>query len=115
MFVYVMSMVLLLVGVYTLVIKDNLIKKIMGLSIFSGGINLFLISLGYRGGGIAPIFSSINFNQLSALMVDPIPQALVLTSIVINLSIVAFALTIIVDVYRDFGTLDARKIRNLRG
>ena len=115
MFAYVISMILLLIGAYTLVMKNNLIKKIMGLSIFSSGIHLFLISLGYRAGGVAPILSELNFNQISPFIVDPLPQALVLTSIVINLSIVAFALAIIIDVYREFGTLDIRKIRNLRG
>jgi len=115
MFAYLMSAAIMAIGLYALALRDNLIKKIMGLSIFSGGIHVLLISLGYRAGGIAPILSGVNFNQLAATMVDPLPQALVLTSIVINLSITAFALAIIVDVYRDFGTLDARKIREMKG
>ncbi|MBU0898927.1 MAG: cation:proton antiporter subunit C [Nanoarchaeota archaeon] len=115
MLAYIASMLLLIIGAYTLVMKDNLIKKIMGLSVFSSGIHIFLISLGYRAGGIPPLLTNLNFNQISAIMVDPLPQALVLTSIVINLSITAFAMAIIVDVYREFGTLNIKKLKSLRG
>lgn len=115
MFPYIMAMVLVMIGIYTLLAKENLIKKILGLSIFSNGIHLLLISIGYRAYGIAPILKDVSFQQFVTSAVDPLPQALVLTSIVINLSVTAVALSLIIMVYRRFGTLDARNIRGLKG
>ncbi len=112
---YIVSMALVLVGIYALIVKENLIKKVIGLAVFSNGIHLFLISIGYRMGGIAPIIQELNFNQFSQLAVDPLPQAMVLTSIVINLSVTAVALSLIIQAHRKFGTTDSRKIRSLRG
>ena len=115
MFPYIIAMVLLMVGIYTLLAKDNLIKKIMGLAIFTSGIHLFMISVGYRMYGIAPILMDVDFNQFVATAVDPLPQALVLTSIVISVSVTAVALSLAVMVYRRFKTLNMSKIRGLRG
>ena len=115
MFVYVIAMALALIGIYTLLAKDNLVKKIMGLAIFTNGIHLLLISIGYRIGGIAPILQDVNFQQFVSTAVDPLPQAMVLTSIVINLSITAVALSLVIMVYRKFKTLDVKKIRGLKG
>lgn len=112
---YIIAIVLVLAGIYALLMKENLIKKIMGLAIFTNGIHLFLISLGYRAPGVAPIMQDINFHQFAQLAVDPLPQAMVLTSIVINLSITAVALSLVVMAYRSFKTADSRKIRGLKG
>ena len=112
---YVTAMVLVITGIAVLVLKDNLIKKIIGLSVFGNGIHLFLISIGYRLGGIEPIMQNADVAAFAQAAVDPLPQALVLTSIVINISIVALALVITVEVYRQFKTLDMKKVRSLRG
>ncbi len=112
---YLIAMLAVLLGIYAVAFKDNLIKKVMGLSIMSNGIHLFLISIGYRTGGTIPILKDMDIASFAQLAVDPLPQAFVLTSIVINLSITAVALSIIILVYRQFGTLDASKIRELRG
>ena len=112
---YIAAMVLVLLGIATLLLKENLIKKVIGLSIVSNGIHLFLVSLGYRAGGIAPIMEGLDFSRFSQLAVDPLPQALVLTSIVINLSIAAVALSLIVQAYRKTGTIEAKYLRRLNG
>ncbi len=62
----------------------------MSINIISNGVNLFLISLGYRTGGVAPIFT----NAVGVDMVLPTSQALVLTSIVINLAVTAFLVSL---------------------
>jgi len=112
---YGISILIVLLGIYAVAFKDNLIKKVIGLSIISNGIHLFLISLGYRTGGTIPILKDMDTTSFAQLAVDPLPQAFVLTSIVINLSITAVALSIIILVYRTFGTLDTKKLRELRG
>ncbi len=116
-FNYIIAMLLVALGLYCLLLKRNLIKIIIGLAVLTDGIHLFLISLGYRSGGIAAIVSGEMFSDLpgfAARAVDPIPQALVLTSIVINICIVAFALSLAIYSYRHYGTLDPSKLRRLK-
>lgn len=117
---YVIAMLLFALGIYCLLFKRNLIKMIIGLEVITNGVHLFLISLGYRAGGIAAIMSGDllaerNVAQFAAQAVDPVPQALVLTSIVIDICIIALALSLAIYAYRHYRTLNPFKIRRLRG
>jgi len=117
---YIIAMLLFALGIYCLLFKRNLIKMIIGLQVITNGIHLFLISLGYREGGIAAIMSGDllstgNAAQFAAQAVDPVPQALVLTSIVIDICIIALALSLAIYAYRHYKTLNPFKIRRLRG
>ncbi len=114
MFVNYIAALLICIGIYTVLAKENLLKKIIGFSIFSNGIHLLLISIGYRVSGVAPIITDIKTTGLS-LFVDPLPQAFVLTSIVIDLSITALAVAIIIQVHKKYKTISAKKLDNLRG
>ena len=109
---YIGAFGLVFIGLLIVLVKHNLIKVIIGLSIFDTGINLFLIAVGYIHNGTAPIFSRAGLEP--GEMVDPVPQALVLTSIVIGVAVLALALGIAVPLYREYGALDLRKIRELR-
>jgi multicomponent Na+:H+ antiporter subunit C len=109
------SSLLAIVGVYCVVIKKNLIKKIIGLAIFTNSIHLLLISIGFREGGIAPIMTQANIGFFAAQAVDPLPQALVLTSIVIQLSVTALALSIAILAFRHLNTLNTDRMNKLRG
>ena len=87
---YVLTMVLLAMGVYAIAAKRNLIKVIIGVMIGEYAVNLFLILMGYRTGGRAPIRTpAMGAQEFVANSVDPLPQALILTSIVIGLGMVA--------------------------
>lgn len=112
---YVFGTVFIIIGIYCLVLKRNLIKKIMGLGIISMGIHLLLITMGYRAGGIIPLITLENMLTFSQYSVDPMPQALVLTSIVIDLSITALALSIAIMIYEKKKTLDTGKMKELFG
>ena len=103
----------LLVGValFIILFKRNLIKIVMGIAILSCGVNLFLIALGYRAGGVAPIYTVTP----EGVMVLPVPQALTLTNIVIGVSVIALMLTIVMHIYRHMGDIDAKKSRLLKG
>lgn len=103
--------ILLLLGFYGLAFKRNLVKIVISISVIEAGVNLFIVSLGYVEGGIAPIYTLAPSNQQ---MVFPTPQALVLTSIVVGLAITALMLSLIVRMYRDYQTLDTTNIRRLR-
>jgi len=112
---YVFGTIFIILGVYCLVVKRNIIKKIMGLSIITMGIHLLIITIGYRQGGIPPIITPENLLTFSQYSVDPLPQALVLTSIVIDLSITAIALSISILLFEQNKTLDASKLKVLKG
>lgn len=109
---YIGAFGLVLIGLLVVLTKHNLIKVIVGLSILDTGINLFLISVGYLRNGTAPIFSKPGLTGNG--MVDPVPQALVLTAIVIGVAVLALALGIAVRLYREYGVLDLRKIKELK-
>lgn len=115
---YAVAMLLFAAGIYCLLLKRNLIKLVIGLQVMTNGIHLFLISLGFREGGIAPILAGEMLekpSEFASLAVDPVPQALVLTSIVINVCILALALSMAIYTYRHYGTLNPFEIRRLRG
>ena len=73
------AIVLAVIGIYCVVLKKNLIKKVIGLAIFTNAIHLLLITIGYKEGGISPIMTSFNMVGFAAAAVDPLPQAFVLT------------------------------------
>jgi len=106
---YIGAFGLILIGLYIILVKRNLIKVIVGLGILDTGVNLFLISIGYITKGTAPIFSRPGLD--SEHMVDPVPQALVLTAIVIGVAVLALALSLAIRLYQHYGTLNLRKIR----
>jgi multicomponent Na+:H+ antiporter subunit C len=107
---FIAVVILVVMALFTILLKRNLIKIAMAVHIMGSGVNLFLISLGYREGGIAPIFTNASGMQ----MVLPTPQALVLTSIVINMSVVALMLSFATAIYARYGTLNTTE-RRLKG
>lgn len=107
------SISLILIGLYAALTKRSLIKIIIGLSIVDGGIHLLLIAIGYIKNGTAPIFSP-GYEDAVDRMVDPVPQALVLTAIVIGFAVTAVALSLIIRLYRHHRTLEIDEIKNLK-
>jgi multicomponent Na+:H+ antiporter subunit C len=100
-------MVIISIGLSAVIFRRNLIKIVMGTSIVASAINLFIVSLGYREGGVAPIFTGTQTLE----MVLPTPQALTLTSIVIDLAVTAMMLSFAIIIYKHYGSLDSRKRR----
>ncbi len=98
---------LIIIGLYTLLFKKNLIKMVIGITILQSGVNLFLITLGYRIGSVAPIFTG---NADNPVMSYPVPQALTLTSIVIGVAVLALMLSLVIHIYRHHGSLDVSKL-----
>jgi len=102
---------LVLIGLYTVIFRRNLIKMVIGITLIESGVNLFLITLGYRENSVAPIFTSLPPGTIVPEgMSFPVPQALTLTSIVIGVAVLALMLSLIIHIYRHYGTLDAREI-----
>lgn len=102
-----------LAGLYGILARKNLIKIIISLSVATSGLNLMIVSLGYWGiGATAPIFFDI---EPTLSVADPVPHALTLTSIVIDVAVTAMALSIALWVHKHFGTFDMNKVRRLKG
>ncbi|UCH12760.1 MAG: NADH-quinone oxidoreductase subunit K [Candidatus Omnitrophota bacterium] len=112
MIVYLLCLVLFSVGLYCILVKRNIIKIIIGLIIMESAVNLAFILFGYRFAGRAPILAA---DQIVKNMVDPLPQALVLTAIVIGLATTALIAAIAVRIYDRYRTFDITKIRRLKG
>jgi multisubunit Na+/H+ antiporter MnhC subunit len=107
-----MCFILFLTGLYGVITRRNLIKIAVSLSIMEISIFLFFALIGYVDGGVAPIVDPADPVKT---YVDPLPQALVLTAIVIGLATTAMMMAIIIRLYRKYGTFDIREIKNLRG
>lgn len=111
------------ISLYGVFVRPSLIKKIISLTIFSDTINTLVIVVGFRHAipnPIPPVVieippSSQYLRQFVIRAVDPLPQALVLTAIVIGLAVLLFLMFTTLQIYRIYGTTDVRKISRLRG
>jgi multicomponent Na+:H+ antiporter subunit C len=110
-FPFVASALLIGVAFYIMLFRRNLIKLVMGIAMLSSGVNLFIVALGYRTGANVPIYTDVPPGP----MVLSVPQALTLTSIVINVAVLALMLTMVVHTYRRTGDIDSDKSRKLKG
>jgi len=110
--IYGSSVVLMLLGLYAVLVKKNLIKIVIGLSIVDSGLHLLFVAVGYLHNGTAPIFSP-DFDKANQ-MVDPVPQALVLTAIVIGFATTAVALSLVIRLYKHHKTARIDQIKSLK-
>ena len=107
--------ILILMGLYSALTHRNLLRIIVAFSLANTGVNLVLVALGYILGRTAPILDdTVSVTEASARMIDPIPQALVLTAIVIGLGVTALMLTYAYKLYEAKGTLDVSKFKELK-
>ncbi|MEM7209706.1 MAG: cation:proton antiporter subunit C [Pseudomonadota bacterium] len=102
--------IILMVGFYAVVAKLNLVKKLLGLSLFQAAVFLLYITMGKVEGGTAPI---INGDPTGQLFSNPLPQVLILTAIVVGISTTALGLAIVVRIREEFGTIEEDKVREL--
>jgi multicomponent Na+:H+ antiporter subunit C len=112
MIVYILCFILFLVGLFGVLTSRNIIKIVIGLSFMEFSVYLFLVLIGYIDNGEAPIITK---NLTTAKFVDPLPQAMVLTAIVIGLATKAMLLAIAIRIYKKFNTFDIRKVTSLKG
>lgn len=102
------AVLLFAIGFATLLLNQNLIKKIIGVNIMDNACNLFLTSIGYIDGRSAPIY--INENTNISLYINPLPAGLVLTSIVVSVSFTAVMLALTYKLYKRYHTLNLNEI-----
>ena len=109
---YALTAWLFFIGLYGIVTSRNLIHLILCLSIIQSSSYVLLLGIGYRVGAVAPVFSDIRANTPA---VDPIVQALVLTDIVIEVTVLALLLTLAVQTHKRHGALDPDELSAIRG
>jgi multicomponent Na+:H+ antiporter subunit C len=100
-YVYWLLFAVMLIGLYTVISHDNLVKKLIGLTVFQAGVFLFFISLGKVDGGTAPIIT-----DGAATYSHPLPQVLILTAIVVGVATLAVGLALTVRIFEVYGTVE---------
>ena len=92
---------LMMVGFYNVIARGNLVKKLIGLSIFQTAVFLLYITMGKVSGGTAPIVGS-GFSSFS----NPLPHVLILTAIVVGIATTAVGLALVVRINEQYGTIE---------
>jgi len=114
--IYSLCLLLILIGFYGVIVSRQTLKIVVSLLIMNHGVHLLLLLIGYREGGSPPIVDAgVTITEFASGAVDPLPQALVLTSIVIGLGVLALMVAFCVRLYERYGTFDVTEIRRLRG
>lgn len=107
LFNYWIVILLLMTGLYVLMAKRNLAKKVIGLNVFQSAVIIFYVTMGKVRGGTAPIYTG-NPDEVYS---NPVPHVLMLTTIVVGIATTALALALVVRIHEGYGTIEEDKIR----
>lgn len=116
---YWIYILLMMIGLYAMISKKNLVKKVIGMNIFQTAIILFYVSVGAKRGGTIPIVEHGHGHDIAehaeqavnaADYVNPLPHVLMLTAIVVSVATLGVALALILKIYRKYGTLEENEI-----
>lgn len=112
---YFVYIILMLLGMYGIFIKNNYMKKIIGLNILQTAIILFFISIGAKKDATIPILELHNGHSAHEAVqavhyINPLPHVLMLTAIVVAVATLGVALAMAIKIYKDFGTIEEDKI-----
>ena len=103
---YIIVIILMMTGLFIVIARTNLIKKLIGLSIFQTSVFIFYISLGKVAGGTAPILDG----NPGTLYSNPLPHVLILTAIVVGVATTALGLALILRINEAFGSIEEDEI-----
>ena len=114
-FNYWVCIILMMIGFYAMIAKNNLAKKLVGMNIFQTAIILFFISIGSKKGATIPIIQdgydgAMNHAVDTAQYMNPLPHVLMLTAIVVMVSTFGVALALIIMIFRKYKTLEEDEI-----
>ncbi len=108
---YWMVIFLMIAGLYVVMAKGNLVKKVIGLSVFQVSVFMLYISMGKITGGTAPIVPETGADGV--VFSNPLPHVLILTAIVVGVATAALALALVVRIHEAYGTIEEDEIRKL--
>jgi len=105
--------ILMMIGLWSVIAKKNLIKKLMGLAIFQTAIILFYVSIGVKDGATIPVLEHYSTEHSAAVsesaadaFANPVPHVLMLTAIVVGVATLGVALALTQMIYKEFETLE---------
>lgn len=110
---YWVYIILMMIGLYAMIAKNNLVKKIIGMSIFQTSIILFYVSTSFKTGKTIPIIELGHDAHAAVHAIDyinPLPHVLMLTAIVVSVATLGVALALATKVYQQYGTLEEDEI-----
>lgn len=107
---YFMTVALLVIGLYGMLVKRNLLKKLIGMGIFQTAIFLFFIEGAAKWGATIPVIDPQRGSD-AAQYVNPLPHVLILTAIVVATATMGVSISLLLTIYRKYGTLDERRIQ----
>ena len=111
----VVGFLILLIGIWGILTRKNILKMVIGFSLFDTGTHIIIVALGYVRNKTAPILDQANLQINTAQkIVDPVPQALVLTAIVIGLGVTALMLVYAMKLHNEKKTLNIEKYNDLK-
>jgi multicomponent Na+:H+ antiporter subunit C len=102
---------LFVIGLYGVVSSSHLVRTVLSLTIVQSSTYVVLLGVGYRTAGKAPVVADI---PVSSKLVDPVVQVLVLTDVVIEATVMALLLALVVQAHNRFGSVDPAELRALR-
>ena len=106
---YWIVIILMMAGLYIMIARYNLVKKIIGLGVFQTSIFYLYITLGKVSGGTAPIL----LEDETVVYSNPLPHVLILTAIVVGVATTAVALALIVRIFESYGTIEEDELRTM--
>ena len=110
---YWLFVVLMMTGLYIVISKGNLVKKIVGLNIFQVSVFMFYISVGKISGGTAPIFPTDMNIDPAVIYSNPLPHVLILTAIVVGIATTSLGLALIVRIREEYDSIEEDRIAQL--
>ena len=110
---YWLFIILMLSGLFIVVSRGNLIKKIVGLNIFQTSVFMFYISIGKMKGGTAPILLDESANNSAVIYSNPLPHVLILTAIVVGIATTALGLALIIKIREEYDTVEEDDIQKM--
>jgi multicomponent Na+:H+ antiporter subunit C len=109
---YLVAAWLLVIGLYGVITSRHLVHLVLCLAVTQASTYVLLLAIGYRTGGVAPIFADI---PVGTPVVDPVVQALTLTDVVVEATVSAVLFALVVQAHKRFGTADPDRLGELRG
>ena len=112
---YGLAVLLLLIGLYGMLVRPNLVRKLMAMNVMQVGVIVFFVSLAVRAGGTPPVEIEHQVAGTDVAYANPLPHALMLTAIVVSVSTTGVALALLIRIHRRFDTLDEAELLDRLG
>ncbi|MCP5050089.1 MAG: cation:proton antiporter subunit C [bacterium] len=105
-YAYWFTLILLVIGLYGMIMKKNLVKKLIGMTIFQVSVIIFYISSAVKWGGSVPIFDAAKGVADTSQYINPLPHTLMLTAIVVGVATTGVAFALVISIYKRYNTLN---------